>query len=62
MNNEVDVNKIIEPMKKEVKRPVMKALSMILIPLSICLILIISCIYLSYYMKIFKEATLTCYL
>ncbi len=59
MNNEVDVNKIIEPMKKEVKRPVMKALSMILIPLSICLILIISCIYLSYYMKIFKEATLT---
>lgn len=59
MKNEVEINEIIEPIKKEVKRPIMKALSMILIPLSLCLILTISCIYLSYYMEIFEEATIT---
>lgn len=59
MKNEVEINEIIEPIKKEVKRPIMKALSMILIPLGLCLILTISCIYLSYYMEIFEEATIT---
>lgn len=59
MKNKVEINEIIEPIKKEVKRPIMKALSMILIPLSLCLILTISCIYLSYYMEIYDEATLT---
>lgn len=59
MKNKDEEVKIVEPIKKEVKRPLMKAISMITIPLTIFLVLLIGTIYLSYYSKIYEASSIT---
>ena len=51
---------VVVPIEKNVKRPFMKALSMIAIPLSICITLIGILMYMSFYMEVVtlaKEVT-----
>lgn len=55
-NKEIE---IIEPIKKEVKRPLMKAISKITIPLTIFLVLLIGTIYFSFYLETYEEASIT---
>lgn len=52
-------SEIIEPIKKEVKRPLMKAMSMILIPLSIFCILIVITVYWAFYTDVDDYAAIT---
>lgn len=55
-NKEIE---IIEPIKKEVKRPLMKAISKVTIPLTIFLVLLIGTIYFSFYLEIYEGASIT---
>lgn len=52
-------NEVVEPIRKEVKRPFMKAMSIILIPLSIFLILVVICTYFAFYTDVDDYASLT---
>ena len=52
-------HEVIEPIKKEVKKPLMKAMSMILIPLSIFCILIAVITYWAFYTDINDYASVT---
>ena len=55
-NKEIE---IIEPIKKEVKRPLMKAISKVTIPLTIFLVLLIGTIYFSFYLETYEGASIT---
>lgn len=55
-NKEIE---IIEPIKKEVKRPLMKAISKVTIPLTIFLVLLIGTIYFSFYLETYEGSSIT---
>lgn len=55
-NKEIE---IIEPIKKEVKRPLMKSISKVTIPLTIFLVLLIGTIYFSFYLETYEGASIT---
>ena len=60
MGKEKKTEEVVVPIEKTVKRPFMKALSMIAIPLSICVTLIGILMYMSFYMEVVtlaKEVT-----
>ena len=52
-------NEIVSPIKKEVKRPLMKAISMIAIPLAITIFLALITIYLGYVAEVSEYANAT---
>lgn len=52
-------NEIVSPIKKEVKKPFMKAISMIAIPLSITIFLALITIYLGYVAEVREYANVT---
>ena len=52
-------NEIVSPVKKEVKRPLMRAISMIAIPLAITIFLALIAIYLGYVAEVSEEADTT---
>lgn len=51
--------KVIKPIEKEVKRPMMKAIYKVAIPLSICILLALLTIYLGYVAEVSEEADTT---
>ena len=59
MKEKNEENEIINPIKKEVKRPIMKAISMIAIPLTIFFTLVVILIYWSFYTEVYRGASVT---
>ena len=59
MRSKSEKEKVIKPIEKEVKRPMMKAIYKVAIPLSICILLALLTIYLGYVAEVSEEADTT---
>ena len=59
MRSKNEKEKVIKPIEKEVKRPMMKAIYKVAIPLSICILLALLTIYLGYVAEVSDEADTT---
>lgn len=59
MRSKSEKEKVIKPIEKEVKRPMMKAIYKVAIPLSICILLALLTIYLGYVAEVSDEADTT---
>ena len=59
MRSKSEKEKVIKPIEKEVKRPMMKAFYKVAIPLSICILLALLTIYLGYVAEVSEEADTT---
>ena len=59
MRSKSEKEKVMKPIEKEVKRPMMKAIYKVAIPLSICILLALLTIYLGYVAEVSEEADTT---
>lgn len=59
MRSKSEKEKVMKPIEKEVKRPMMKAIYKVAIPLSICILLALLTIYLGYVAEVSDEADTT---